>query len=94
MNNFELINTLKQIQLADRNKKLAITFGTIALIGLAGTAVFYIKYLKAADNLLMYKNKFHEGLKEKAKQNKSETQNLEANNETETNLSYSNVENL
>lgn len=73
MNNFEIINVLKQIQLANRNKKLAITCGAIVLLSLAGAAVYFLKYKETTDDLLIYRNRYFNALREKLKEKNDDT---------------------
>lgn len=73
MNNFEIINVLKQIQLANRNKKLAITCGAISLLSLAGAVVYFLKYTETADDLLIYRNRYFNSIRERLKQKDLDT---------------------
>ena len=63
MNNFEIINVLKQIQLADRNKKTNQALLTAAVVGLTLAVIYYTKNKKAADDLLIYRNRYYDLLK-------------------------------
>lgn len=63
MNNFEIINVLKQIQLADRNKKLAQALLTAAAVGLTLAVIYYIKNKNAAYDHLIYRDRYYDLLK-------------------------------
>jgi len=78
MNNFEIINALKQIHFANRNKKLALTWFSLAVFGLAGAAVFYFKHLKASKKLIIYQNKYLGTLKENIKLKHDDTLKVES----------------
>ena len=56
-NNESLLHVLSQINATNRNKQLAIIFGTLAFFGVVGFTVYYVKYIKSADESLSYREK-------------------------------------
>ena len=57
-NNESLLHVLSQINATNRNKQLAIIFGTLAFFGVVGFTVYYVKYIKSADESLSYREKW------------------------------------
>ena len=57
-NNESLLHVLSQINATNRNKQLAIIFGTLAFLGVVGFTVYYVKYIKTADESLSYREKW------------------------------------
>ena len=72
-NNLPLLNALYQINKANRNKQLSYLFGTIALIGVVGFTVYYVKFQDQTKNTIYYREKWL-----KAKQNIDKRQNYAA----------------
>ena len=94
MNNFEIINALKQIQLANRNKKLSITFGSIALAGLGVAVVYFLKYKETADDLLIYRNRYFNSLKENINKKHADSLNEETDNVTDSSNEFAKDEQI
>jgi len=81
-NNQSLLQVLSQINAANRNKQLVYVFVTFALFGVVGFTVYYVKYIKAADESLSYRDKW---LKERIDMNTNIESASISNNENEKN---------
>ena len=57
-NNTQLLNVLCQINVANRNKQLLYFCGTIAVIGVIGFTVYYVKFKDQSKEAKNYREKW------------------------------------
>jgi hypothetical protein len=57
-NNSQLLNVLCQINVANRNKQLFYFCGTIAVIGVIGFTVYYVKFQDQSKEAKNYREKW------------------------------------
>jgi len=57
-NNTQLVNVLCQINVANRNKQLLYICGTIAVIGVIGFTVYYVKFKDQSKEAKNYREKW------------------------------------
>jgi hypothetical protein len=57
-NNDSLLHVLSQLNVTKRNKQLVYLFGSLTIISIVSFTVFYMKYLKTANESISYREKF------------------------------------